>query len=127
MEPPMRSLCRFDGGLLLAGAVLVLLCACGSGDLPLEVVDPEAAPLQPTFAQVQAILERHCAPCHDRGGRDYSSCDGIERDLDGLRGTVLESGSMPPGAWPRLDERQKLLLERWLEQGACAPCAPCDR
>jgi hypothetical protein len=33
---------------------------------------------------------------------------------------------MPPGAWPRLSEEEKLLVQRWLSQGACSPCTnPC--
>jgi len=111
------------------------VAGCGSGDAPLATVDPDAAPLKPTYDQVAAILNRSCAPCHGGSSSatvtlavdpDYSQCESTLAELDGLRSTVLQSGSMPPGAWPRLSSEEKLLIERWLDQGACAPCAtPC--
>jgi len=111
------------------------VAGCGSGDAPLATVDPDAAPLKPTYDQVAAILNRSCAPCHGGSSSatvtlavdpDYSQCESTLAELDGLRSTVLQTGSMPPGAWPRLSSEEKLLIERWLDQGACAPCAtPC--
>ena len=118
---------------LLSG--LVLTMGCGQGDSTLVSLDAEAAPLVPTYDQVAAILDRSCVACHGGSSAkpalaavapDYSTCEGTLADLDGLRSTVLERGSMPPGAWPRLSEAEKLLIQRWLDQGACAPCgSPC--
>jgi hypothetical protein len=114
-------------------------------------VDPGAVPENPTWEMVFPILDRACAPCHtgdEAPGRashgtpearpaaalraaeeddlDYGSCAGILRGLEDLVDTGLEEESMPPGAWPRLDEREKLLIRRWIDQGACAPCGnPC--
>jgi mono/diheme cytochrome c family protein len=124
------------GAAALATAALVVLSSCSSGDLPLEAVDPNAAPLQPSYDQVAVLLQRSCVPCHASGGSpplpsgegeevDYSTCAGTQAGLEGLRRTVLGKGSMPPGAWPRLDEREKLILKRWMDQGACSPCSPC--
>ncbi len=132
-----RQSSRLLGWALTLAVVLVAGNAgCGSGDAPLATVDPDAAPLRPTYDQVAAILNRSCVPCH--GGNsagtvtavavdpDYSQCESTLAELEGLRATVLQSGSMPPGAWPRLSSEEKLLMERWLDQGACAPCsAPC--
>jgi uncharacterized membrane protein len=122
----------------LAAALLSCLGlspGCGQGDSTLATLDPDAAPLKPTYDQVAAILDRSCIPCHGGSNAqttlasvapDYSTCEGVQADLEGLRHTVLERGSMPPGAWPRLSEAEKLLLQRWLDQGACAPCGtPC--
>jgi mono/diheme cytochrome c family protein len=117
-------------------AALIVLSSCSSGDLPLEAVDPNAAPLHPSYEQVAVILQRSCVPCHASGGSppppggegeevDYSTCAGTHAGLEGLRRTVLGKGSMPPGAWPRLDEREKLLLKRWMDEGACSPCSLC--
>jgi uncharacterized membrane protein len=119
--------------------LLVVFCvlsfyfsSCGSGDAPLSVVDPNAAPLQPTYEQVEAIVVRNCAPCHSSGEAsgedddlDYSTCRGIEAGIEGIENTVFEGGSMPPGAWPRIGERDKLILKRWIDQGACSPCKAC--
>ncbi|MBI5710041.1 MAG: hypothetical protein HZC42_07020 [Candidatus Eisenbacteria bacterium] len=133
-------------GFLLGTAAAFLLSACGAGKLPLEQVDPLAAPLHPTYEQAFSILQRTCAPCHrgggapqaalrrgigpfaaeeDSGGADYATCKGIHAGLGGLRRTALDGGSMPPGAWPRFTEREKLVLRRWLADGACSPCFPC--
>ena len=136
----------FRTTLLLAALSLMAGCACGDGTL--ASVDPEAAPLHPTYDEVFDLLEFNCVPCHDEGGDDvsidagaelredgeeddgedpdYSTCLGIQEGLEGLRRTVLDEGSMPPGAWPRLSEREKLVIQRWIAQGACSPCtSPC--
>jgi hypothetical protein len=118
--------------VLLGAALALNRCAAGEGTL--AAVDPEAAPLHPTYEQVFGIVEFACAPCHDETGGsepgeddlDFSTCEGIQRGLEGIRTTALHGGSMPPGAWPRLTEREKLLIERWIDQGACSPCtSPC--
>ncbi|HET9887835.1 MAG TPA: hypothetical protein VFR10_10000 [bacterium] len=119
---------------------IAFLAGCSSGDRTLAEVDPDAAPANPTYDQVYAILDRNCVPCHGEGNnspqsltslspRDdfphYDSCEGIQEDLDGIIDTAIEEGSMPPGAWPRLDERERLIISRWIEQGACSPCTSC--
>jgi hypothetical protein len=147
---------RGDIPRLVPPALLLLVFSCGSGDLPLEAVDPAAAPLHPTYEQVVPILDRACVPCHRGGGGedapgageaapggganapggaaavaeedeggDYSTCAGIHEGLEGIRETALDGSSMPPGAWPRLDEREKLILRRWMADGACSPCSSC--
>jgi mono/diheme cytochrome c family protein len=129
----------------LAVLVILLTVSCGSGDRPLSAVDPEAAPAVPTYEMVAAILDRNCVPCHHAGkvsppprlgplGEDeeedddaepYDTCEGIRDGIDGILDTAIDGGSMPPGAWPRLDERERLIITRWVEQGACSPCKAC--
>jgi uncharacterized membrane protein len=150
--------------LRLAAATLILLTlfACGSGTGPLAVVDPEAAPAQPTYEEVALILERHCLTCHggsparaplasahsdlletrpgdsravtpaaaadgdeDDESTDYSSCAGIQAGLDGILDTAVHGNSMPPGALPRLTQVERLVISRWIDQGACSPCTVC--
>jgi uncharacterized membrane protein len=133
-------------GLILAVS-FGLLAGCSSGDRTLADVDPDAAPANPTYEQVVAILDRNCVPCHSGGsslaqpltslapredGEDdddddpnYDSCEGIQDGLDGILDTAIENATMPPGAWPRLDQRERLILSRWIEQGACCPCTNC--
>jgi len=100
------------GHLAAAAALLLALAACSSGDEPLEVVDPGAAPANPTWEQVEAIIVPNCSPCHKDGGddktgdrlrllddgedQDYSTCEGIQEGLSGIVKTVLRDGSMPP-------------------------------
>ena len=127
-------------GHLVATLALAVaaLSGCGSGNQPLSVVDPAAAPAHPTYTQAETILLRACAPCHRSSGGaagtggeqeddlDYSSCAGITSvgSVEGVRRSVFERGDMPPGAWPRLDQREQLILERWIADEAKGPCKP---
>lgn len=121
--------------LLVASA----LFGCESGEKTLMEVDPAAVPADPGFQMVVDILDRTCVPCH-RGGAsgpalleedededdpDYDTCRGILEGLDGLVESGIQEESMPPGAWPRLTEAEKLIILRWIQNGACAPCNPC--
>ena len=123
-----------------AGAVLVLLLltACSSGEQTLEEADGGALPVDPVYEAVEQIVGRNCAPCHHSGGneaprglrpaeddRDYSTCEGIRRGLDDLVDSAVQRESMPPGAWPRLTEAEKLVILEWIDRGACSPCRPC--
>jgi uncharacterized membrane protein len=119
--------------------VLGGLAACSSGDETLAVVEPASVPEFPTFDQVYAVLERSCVPCHSRnkprpGGLgllqedeeededddpNYDTCEDVIAGLGDLLEQVFAE-TMPPGAWPRLTEREKLLIVRWAQTGA--PC-----
>jgi uncharacterized membrane protein len=117
---------------------VLILAACDSGDGTLAAVDPGAVPLDPSYEMVVQILDRNCVPCHKGGGDapgvnrieeeddpDYDSCQGIRAGLDGILREGVEAESMPPGAWPRLTEEEKLVITRWASAGACSPCNPC--
>ena len=43
-------------------------------------------------------------------------------ELRGVAEEALEKNSMPPGAWPRLNSEERLVLTRWIARGAEAPC-----
>lgn len=115
-------------------AAAAAVSSCGSGEKTLGLADPLAAPLAPTYEQARAILDKKCLGCHDGGGEsgaepgeddpDYSTCAGIQAGLEGILTTSVFGGSMPPGALPRLTEREKLILDRWIAQGAHSPCNP---
>jgi len=135
--------------------ILVLVVAAfgigceGSGDLPLDQVDPQAVSADPTYDQVFAILHNSCVSCHDGGGDDddddddggYGTAPGtktrvVADDLPDLTDCVeivalrddileqIEENLMPPGAMPRLTSEQKLTIRRWIDNGAAAPCNP---
>jgi len=129
--------------LVLASLVTGLVAACGSGDRPLDQVDPDSVPAEPTYDQVYAIIDRECVPCHksgDDGGEDYAySAPGARAVLDDAPKlndctsvvaqrneiwTTIENNSMPPGAWPRLTSEERLMIRRWIDNGAPAPCNP---
>jgi uncharacterized membrane protein len=136
-EPPRLS--RFPLTAILFAAILAAAGCGGSGDLPLDQVDPDAAPAVPTYDQVYAILQRACVPCHSGGSEapvvqspsapqedgagdlDLENCVDIVAQRDGILETI-DNNTMPTGAMPRLTSVEKLLIRRWVEQGAVAPC-----
>lgn len=129
--------------LVLASLVTGLVAACGSGDRPLDQVDPDSVPADPTYEQVYAIIDRECVPCHqsgDDGGEDdvvgpnaartlledapkLNDCTSVVAQRNEIW-TTIENNSMPPGAWPRLTSEERLMIRRWIDNGAPAPCNP---
>jgi len=127
-------------------AVCALLSACESGDQTLAQADPDAVPQDPDFTLVWNIMQRDCVPCHTDAEDDDDKDEdedraafpetvaGVEPDLSTCQSIVdnrfdiLESSiyknDMPPGAWPRLTSEEKLILERWVDNGAKVP-TPC--
>ncbi|HEU4334345.1 MAG TPA: hypothetical protein VFT32_07620, partial [Candidatus Eisenbacteria bacterium] len=61
-------------------ALLLALNSCGSGSETLGVVDPLAAPLDPTYEQVREILERRCVGCHGGAGEVVTAPGEDEHD-----------------------------------------------
>lgn len=124
-------------------ATTAALTSCNSGDLTLADVDPNAVG-EASYEQVRAIFKKNCVPCHQTDNKpggilatageqqddeledvDLESCEGIQ-EYAGEAVRVLLEDTMPPGAWPRLTEAQKLTISNWLSDGACAPCNPCE-
>jgi uncharacterized membrane protein len=120
-------------------AVAAVVVGCASGDETLDTVDPAAVAANPTYDQVFAIVHRECLMCHDTGGDDDDNNSGpyatlqVENDVDlstctaivAQRESILEevdANTMPPGAMPRLSSEEKLLIRRWIDNGAPAPC-----
>jgi len=133
---------------LLFGVTLAFIPGmggCGKGNLTLEQADPGAVPLDPDFKLVFDIIDRQCVPCHGAGsdstggdvpaqqnpggetgvlgvGPDLSTCVLIVRNRFAIQRDVLDTRRMPPGAWPRLTSEETLTIQRWLVNGAKAPC-----
>lgn len=138
-ETPLASRRACSRLLLLSLVAAALFAGCGgSGDLPLDQVDPDAVPANPTYEQVFAVLDNKCVMCHtgedggeDEGGYAAATAGDAEPDLSDCaqiyaqRFDILDqvvANTMPPGAMPRLTSEQKLLIRRWVENGAPAPC-----
>lgn len=110
--------------LIIAGS-LVLLGGCGFGSGTLDDVDPEAAPMQPTYqAHVAPIMTRYCTACHasdaqpgEVEGYGYETCDKVRRNWRSIEDTVFEKDNMPPGLGRRVTEPERLALQRWWDQG----------
>ncbi len=142
IEPQLDARSFARAVRVVALAAILAAVGCGSGDLPLDEVDPNAAPANPTYDQVFAILQNNCVSCHDSGGdgggesgyalsrpRTTFEDDGPNMndcvEIVAFAGDILdqiENNTMPPGAMPRLTSAQKLLLRRWVENGTPAPC-----
>ena len=125
--------------LLALSAVVFAAGGCASGDETLAVVDPQAVTAEPTYDQVFAIIHNNCVSCHegsdDEGEEDFiggaalllEDVPGLDdcTSIVALRDDILEqvdANTMPPGAMPRLTSEEKLILRRWVENGAPAPC-----
>ncbi|GJM44480.1 MAG: hypothetical protein DHS20C21_13220 [Gemmatimonadota bacterium] len=50
------------------------------------------------------------------------SCEAIQDNLDDIFIDIFVDNNMPPGAWPRLTSREKLIIQRWIDNGAEGPC-----
>lgn len=100
--------------------------ACVSGDAPLSVVDPDAAPRVPAYeAHIAPIMERYCTACHaadaqpgEVDGFGYETCQKVRRNWGGVIWTVFETRTMPPGGAQRVTAADELTLQRWYDQGA---------
>lgn len=113
----------------LAAACLLLGAGCSAGDDILDVVDPEAAPANPTWSShIERIMVVRCTACHaedaqpgEVDGYGYETCEKARRNEGGFIETVFEENTMPPGGAERLTSAEMLTVQRWYEQGA-----PCD-
>ncbi len=134
---------RFRVVVLCALALIgVVLASCSSGDKTLDAVDPNAVAQNPTFDQVNAIIHNRCVMCHkgsgsdgdDNGGDDFritkdedvpsfEECTGIVAERESILERIQDN-TMPPGAMPRLSSEDRLIIQRWVENGAPAPCNP---
>jgi len=120
--------------------VALLAAACGKGDLTLEEADPASVADVPTWDQVYGIFQRECVPCHtgDSPAGDnlrygasapqegtspgLETCQSIIDNFARSYERIFVQNDMPPGAWPRLTSEQKLIIQRWFDEGGDAPC-----
>lgn len=118
----MRATC-----LLLLGCLVVVGCADGVGTL--DEIDPDAAPMQPTYAlHIAPIMDQHCTACHavdaqpgELAGRGYDTCDKVRLGWSSIVSTAFDGESMPPGGADRVPEAHRLTMRRWWDQGAVCP------
>ena len=125
--------------------LILLAVGCGSGGGTLEDVDPNAVPLDPDFQLIVNIMDLACVPCHQEGANDdgpdsigdtaslsgasgfstypdLETCQSIVDHQADIVDRALDKNDMPPGAWPRLSSEERLIILRWIENGAKAPC-----
>lgn len=131
----LRPLGSFGWGAILLLTASVFF-ACTSGDQTYSALEPEGVPAEPTLAQVRPVIDRFCVPCHQSGHDggepgsgnlkdiDLKSCSGLWRYRADVLRTVFEK-TMPPGAWPRLDDREFQLIVNWVSTTSACPCEDC--
>jgi uncharacterized membrane protein len=82
-------------------AMVVILVACGSGDLTLNEANPDIVAQKPSFAQVYPIFQRDCIPCHAGTDEDPDSEDEDDDDDDddgsAARSLGVSLSSFDPG------------------------------
>ena len=129
---------RWPWHLLVLAGLAAAFAACASGDRSLDAVDPQAVTADPTYEQVFAIVHNKCASCHNGSGEGENESflltavaaedvPGLDdcASIVALREDILarvEDNTMPPGALPRLTSEEKLIVRRWVANGAPAPC-----
>jgi uncharacterized membrane protein len=105
--------------LIISATLAAAALACGSSDppasCPRDIPASCPAPAPSFSAEVQAIFQAKCVPCHAPGGQEatkpYTSLELIQRQpLSTMLGQVYNC-AMPPATAPQLtaDERQALL------------------
>ena len=124
--------------LCMITATAMILAACASGDRPLDEIDPASVTANPTYDQVFAIIDRECVSCHQEGDGEasdataataalleddtnLSDCVSIVAQRENIWDTI-DNNTMPPGALPRLSSEERLIIRRWIDNGAPAPC-----
>ena len=103
---------------LMGLAMALALAACGATESNNEYDGP-ALECDGIEADAQAVLDTHCARCHNpqnaSGGFDFVA--DVDRILDGrINGMVarMKAGTMPPaGAEPRPSPRDIAAVETW--------------
>jgi len=109
--------------------MLIVLAGC-AGTVRMETaptaeavtaVEQEAAPSVTWAADVRAIVESRCSPCHLPGGYMYGrapldSYDNASRRSSRVRALVFEARTMPfQGSMP---DAERELVARWIDAGA---------
>ena len=111
--------------MLVMSAALTLLSGC-FGDQTLDQVDPEAAPMHPTWSEhIEPIMYARCTACHapdampgEVDGYGFETCEKVKRFEEELRESTFIEKTMPPGGAPRMPSWEILTMERWYAQGA---------
>ena len=114
----------------LGGMVLALYGLARSGsaaDLAAAGPGPGSGPV--AFAEVRHVIDRRCGTCHsaepsDRsfgaspGGVRYDTPEQIVGYADRIRERAVVTRTMPPGNRTGMTEAERLLLARWIAEGA---------
>ena len=90
---------------------------------------PPQAAVVPTYAEVRAIVDRHCIMCHaahptHRGiptapnGAMFDTAEGLEKHVDRIYARAVATTSMPQGNETGMTEAERASLGAWIKAGA---------
>jgi len=123
----MKNQGRAKQGFILLPISFVLLFVIAYAATPAKV-DLSAGPKVP-FATVQKIVETRCANCHAAKpsnedfdappkGVKLETAAQIVREKTRIRQQTVDTKTMPLGNMTEMTEEERLLLGRWIAQGA---------
>lgn len=129
--------CKVSAKLsILCGGILVLLTACpGFGDQSIEDLSPPIDAVPSWDENIEAILTVKCGGCHSvpsSGGAGTENMFRLDRyDRMAAGGVILgafekqgriqdriDKGTMPPSSAAQLSDEERLLVSKWLDNGA---------
>jgi uncharacterized membrane protein len=90
---------------------------------------PPQAAVVPTYAEVRAIVDKHCIMCHaahptHRGiptapnGAMFDTAEGLEKHVDKIYARAVATTSMPQGNETGMTEAERASLGAWIKAGA---------
>lgn len=115
--------------LLVLGAAIVLGAFYLSG--PKKAAVDSSAP-QVAFAEVQPVVQKHCAVCHASiptqpgfsaapAGLMLDDAGQIVSHAAKIKQRAVDSKDMPPGNLTGMSDEERIVLGRWIDQGAKGP------
>lgn len=104
-------------------ALFTVRPARSSASVPVDAAGPV------TFAQANAVIQKRCAVCHsadpaDRtfgpapAGVNFESPEQIIARVERIRVRAVETRTMPPANKTHISDAERVLLGRWIAQGA---------
>lgn len=103
-------------------ALAMLAGACAFGDEQLADLSANGVPENPNYREhIQPIMVRRCVMCHSEDGSVVNPpkprLDDEDEVIDAscrIYVRSIQEESMPPGALDRLDNAERLTVERWV-------------
>jgi uncharacterized membrane protein len=117
-------------GTIVSVAVLLYLISGIAGSARIAVTADSAGALGPvSFAEVRHVIDRRCATCHSArptdlsfgpapGGVRYDTPEQIVAWVARIRERAVVTRTMPPANKTGITDSERMLLGRWIDQGA---------
>jgi uncharacterized membrane protein len=117
------------GTTVAATVALFAMLSAGSRSNEAATAVDASGPREVSFSEARHVIDRRCAACHSAnpsdlsfgvapGGVMFDSPEQIAAGVLRIRERAVVTRTMPPGNKTRMTENERLLLGRWIEQGA---------